>query len=90
MNLSKLSTIWNEALQMIKEQLQDNKVYDTFFQNSKLYKVEGDTAYISVKTKFAKELLGERYLPLIEKALNSTSIPLSFESNDFVVFSVPS
>ena len=71
MNLSKLSTIWNDALQMIKDQLQDNKVYDTFFQNSKLYKVEGDTAYISVKTKFAKELLSERYLPLIEKALET-------------------
>ena len=73
MNLSKLSTIWNDALQMIKEQLQDNKVYDTFFQNSKLYKVEGDTAYISVKTKFAKELLSERYLPLIEKALEQST-----------------
>lgn len=73
MNLSKLSTIWNQVLQIVKDQLQDNKVYDTFFQNSKLYKVDGDTAYISVKTKFAKELLGERYLPLIEKALEQAT-----------------
>ena len=73
MNLSKLSTIWEQVLQIVKDQLQDNKVYETFFQNSKLYKVEGDTAYICVKTKFAKELLGERYLPLIEKALEQTT-----------------
>ena len=73
MNLSKLSTIWDQVLQIVKDQLQDNKVYDTFFQNSKLYKVEGDTAYVSVKTKFAKELLGERYLPLIENALEQTT-----------------
>ena len=73
MNLSKLSTIWDQVLQIVKDQLNDNKVYETFFQNSKLYKVEGDTAYISVKTKFAKELLGERYLPLIEKALEQST-----------------
>jgi chromosomal replication initiator protein len=73
MNLSKLSTIWEQVLQIVKDQLQDNKVFDTFFQNSKLCKVDGDTAYVSVKTKFAKELLGERYLPLIEKALEQTT-----------------
>ena len=73
MNLSKLSTIWYQVLQIVKDQLNDNKVSETFFQNSKLYKVEGDTAYISVKTKFAKELLGERYLPLIEKALEQST-----------------
>ncbi len=73
MNLSKLSTIWEQVLQIVKDQLQDNKVFDTFFQNSKLYKVEGDTAYISVNTKFAKELLSERYLPLIENALEKAT-----------------
>lgn len=73
MNLSKLSTIWEQVLQIVKDQLQDNKVFDTFFQNSKLYKVEGDTAYICVKTKFAKELLSERYLPLIENALENAT-----------------
>ena len=73
MNLSKLSAIWEQVLQIVKDQLQDNKIYDTFFQNSKLYKVDGDTAYVSVKTKFAKELLGERYLSLIERALEETT-----------------
>lgn len=86
MNLSKLSTIWEQVLQIVKDQLQDNKVFETFFQNSKLYKVDGDTAYISVKTKFAKELLGERYLPLIEKALEQStdynySCKISMESD---------
>lgn len=73
MNLSKLSAIWDEVLKIVREQLNDNKIYDTFFQNSRLYKVEGDTAYISVKTKFAKELLGERYISLIESTLETVS-----------------
>jgi len=51
MNLSKLSTIWEQVLQIVKDQLQDNKVYETFFQNSKLYKVDGDTAYICVQKR---------------------------------------
>ena len=69
MNYSKLNNIWEEVLLSLKNKLQDNNIFNTFFQDSKLYEVKDDTAYISVKTKFAKELLGERYLPLIEKAL---------------------
>ncbi len=73
MNLSKLSTVWGEVLQIVQDQLADNTVFDTLFQNSKLYKVDGDTAYISVQTRFAKELLGARYLPIIEKALEEVT-----------------
>ena len=69
MNLSKLSTVWGEVLQIVRNQLSDNSVFDALFQNSKLYKVDGDTAYIAVQTRFAKELLSERYLLIIEKDL---------------------
>lgn len=73
MNLSKLSTVWGEVLQIVRNQLSDNSVFDALFQNSKLYKVDGDTAYIAVQTRFAKELLSERYLLIIEKALEEVT-----------------
>ena len=69
MNFSKLSNIWEEVLLSLKSKLQDNNIYNTFFQDSKLYEVKDDTAYISVKTKFAKELLESRYLTIIEMTL---------------------
>ena len=39
MNLSKLNSIWEEVLISIKNKLQDNNIFNTFFQDSKLYEV---------------------------------------------------
>ena len=57
----------------LKNKLQDNNIFNTFFQDSKLYDVKDDTAYISVKTKFAKELLECRYVDIIEMTLEEVS-----------------
>lgn len=73
MNFSKLNSIWEEVLLSLKNKLQDNNIFNTFFQDSKLYEVKDDTAYISVKTKFAKELLETRYLDIIEMTLEEVS-----------------
>lgn len=73
MNFSKLNNIWGEVLLSLKSKLQDNNIFNTFFQDSKLYEVKDDTAYISVKTKFAKELLESRYLTIIEMTLEEVS-----------------
>ncbi len=73
MNFSKLNTIWEEVLECLKNKLQDINVFNTFFQDSKLYEVKEDTAYISVKTKFAKELLETRYKDVIETTLQEVS-----------------
>ncbi len=69
MNFSKLNSIWEEVLLSLKNKLQDNNIYNTFFQDSKLYEIKDDTAYISVKTKFAKQLLESRYSTIIEMTL---------------------
>lgn len=69
MNFSKLNDIWGDVLLSLKNKLQDNNIFNTFFQDSKLYEIKDDIAYISVKTKFAKELLESRYLTIIEMTL---------------------
>ena len=73
MNFSKLNNIWEEVLLSLKDKLQDNNIFNTFFQDSKLYEVKDDTAFISVKTKFAKELLESRYIDIIEMTLEEIS-----------------
>ena len=73
MNFSKLNNIWEEVLSSLKNKLQDNNIFNTFFQDSKLYEVRDNIAYISVKTKFAKELIESRYLSDIESTLEEVS-----------------
>ena len=73
MNFSKLNSIWEEVQLSLKNKLQDNNIFNTFFQDSKLYDIKDGVAYISVKTKFAKELLESRYLTIIEMTLEEVS-----------------
>ena len=73
MNFSKLNNIWGEVLLSLKNKLQDNNIFNTFFQDSNLYDIKDDCAYVSVKTKFAKELLESRYLDIIEMTLEEVS-----------------
>lgn len=89
MNFSKLNSIWEEVLESLKNKLQDNNIFNTFFQDSKLYELKNDTAYISVKTKFAKELLESRYLTIIEMTLEEVckenySCVITMENNEFM------
>ena len=69
MNFSKLNSIWDEVLISLKSKLQDNNIFNTFFQDSKLYDIKDDVAYISVKSKFAKQLLESKYITIIEMTL---------------------
>ena len=73
MDLSKLNSVWDNVLNVLKTKLSDNNVFNTFFQNTKLYSIEGDNAYIEVLTKFEKELLETRYLNDIISALKEVT-----------------
>lgn len=73
MELSRLNSVWDEVLKRLQTNIADNNVFDAFFQDTKLYSVEGDNAYISVSSKFAKELLGTRYLKDITDTLEEVS-----------------
>ena len=50
MNFSKLNNLWSNVLLSLKNKLQDNNIFNTFFQDSKLYEVKDDMAYISHRT----------------------------------------
>ena len=89
MNLSKLNSIWEDVLKIVKTSISDNSVFNTFFQDTSLYLVEGDNAYIRVSTRFAKELLESRYLNDIINALEDVTkerynciIKIKEEEND--------
>ena len=67
--LSKLNNIWDEVLSKIKPQINDSNIFDNFLSATKLVNLEGDTATISVPSKFTRELLVIKYLDLIQNCL---------------------
>ena len=62
--------LWNEFLDKIKERITPLS-YDTWFKDTKLYKLDGGTATIIVPLALHKKHLEENYLDEIEEIFNS-------------------
>lgn len=73
--------IWNTFLDKIKEQISPLS-FDTWFKDTKLYKVDKNVAIIVVPMSLHKKHLEERYLDIIEEIFNSitgTNFTFSFK-----------
>ncbi len=66
--MNDIETIWNQSLESIRNLLQDDTAYTTFYEPSKLYRLENGVATILVETHFANVVLKAR-LDIIEEAL---------------------
>ena len=62
--------LWNEFLDKIKERITPLS-YDTWFKDTKLYKLDGGTATIIVPLALHKKNLEENYIDDIEETFNS-------------------
>ena len=56
-SLSQQNQLWNRILSNIKERVEDKHIYDSFFANTKLHKVEGDIMNICVDSKLSIKLI---------------------------------
>jgi chromosomal replication initiator protein len=65
---NQLDIIWQQALKIIKKQL-NNATYKAWFENTSPTQIEGDTIFVSAPNAFAKEWLESRYSSLITDAL---------------------
>ncbi|MDD2592009.1 MAG: chromosomal replication initiator protein DnaA [Erysipelotrichaceae bacterium] len=58
--ITNLNDIWNETKKCLLERdYFDSVVFDTYFEDTKLYKINGDTAIVVVLTKLQKAILDQ-------------------------------
>ena len=68
-----LAEIWSNVLLRIENEIQDNNIFSTFFANTKVHTVDGDTVIISVPGKFVCEVLNSKYLNTINEKINAVT-----------------
>lgn len=81
--ISQLTAIWNRSLERIKKNLNDNHVYDSFFGNSYIDSIQGDTLVVIVNSELAASVLSSSYAQLIEECVQeetSTNYKVTFLS----------
>lgn len=86
MNSVNVDIIWNNFLDKIKEQISSIS-FEAWFKDTKLYKINGNTAIIIVPLNLHKKHLTENYIALIEETFNNltgTNFNFSFLLEDEV------
>lgn len=86
MNSVNVDIIWNNFLDKIKEQISSIS-FEAWFKDTKLYKINGNTAIIIVPLNLHKKHLTENYITLIEEIFNNltgTNFNFSFLLEDEV------
>ncbi|MCR4879512.1 MAG: chromosomal replication initiator protein DnaA [Bacilli bacterium] len=79
--LSEITQLWDKALLKIKDRLSEDKMYDSFFVDSYIYQINGETITIVVNSALAVQLLRTKYYDLISEVileLTETTFKLEF------------
>lgn len=90
--LSELTQLWDKALLKIKEKLNEDIIFQSFFQDSYIQQIHGETIIVVVNSKLAAQLLKTRYYDLVSEVisdLTETSFKLDFVEESEINTSSP-
>ena len=71
--ISEKRQIWDRVLISIQNEIMDPRIFDSFFNNSYIYSISGDTIVVSVNSKLAANLISTKYNDLISEVVAQTT-----------------
>lgn len=69
-SVSQLNSIWESVLEKIEKTINENRIFESFFYDTKLVKLEGNVMIISVSSDLASQILDKKYKNDILKIVN--------------------
>ena len=89
--LSELTQLWDKALLKIKDRLGEDKIFDSFFEDSYIHQISGETITVVVNSRVSVQLMETKYYDLISDVileLTETNFVLKFiEEGEIQTFS---
>ncbi|MCH3909441.1 MAG: chromosomal replication initiator protein DnaA [Bacilli bacterium] len=67
--VSEIASLWDRILLRIKEKINDQIVYDSFFEGSYLYSINGSTMLVVVNTELAVQILSTQYIEMVNSVV---------------------
>ena len=83
--ISQINSLWGRILERVKERLDDPMIYDSFFGDSKILRLDGNKMIVSVSTSLGATLISMKYTELLESIANDvtgTNFEFEFVSRD--------
>ena len=72
-SVSEIARIWQQTLKLIEKDLNDRQMFDSFFANSYIYDINGNTVTIVVDSALAEKLLSTKYIDVIKESLSEVT-----------------
>ena len=72
-SISELARIWQQSLKLIDERLDERQIFDSFFADTYINDIKGDTITIVVSNLTAERLLSTKYIDLIKEVINEVT-----------------
>ncbi|MCQ2792565.1 MAG: hypothetical protein MJ208_03470, partial [Bacilli bacterium] len=69
--VQEFTQLWNRILTEIKTQLNDDRIYNTFFSDTEINNIDNNTLYVVVNSRLAKQVLSTDYYSLISKVVEN-------------------
>lgn len=87
LTLDQKNSIWNRVLESIRKQIPDKHLYDSFFAETKISRIDGNKMIISTETKLSSQFINDNphYLQIVRdclKEVTETEYDLSFVFKD--------
>lgn len=85
LTVSQLAQVWDRALAKIKEGIADKITYESFFTDSYIYSLDGNTITVVVNSDLAASVISTKYESLVDEVLRQItdmSFTVNFVSSD--------
>ena len=70
--VSQNKELWNNILALVSKE-NEKTIYDAFFRNTSIYKVDGSKFFILCESKLAKEILRDRFANYLSQKINQAT-----------------
>jgi len=70
LSISEYTRLWNKVLKKIAEKINEKKTYDSFFADSYIYDIKGNTIMVVAGSVVAKTVMNGQYSDLINSIVN--------------------
>ena len=72
-SISEIAMIWQKTLKVVEKQLNERQIFDSFFSNTYIQDIRGNTVTVVVNSATAERLLSNKYIDVIKDALGEVT-----------------
>ena len=72
-SISEMTRIWQQVLKLVDERLQERQIFDSFFADTYINDIKGDTIVVIVNSLTAERLLSSKYIDLLKEAVGEVT-----------------